>query len=294
MSSRNMYIYTFKIYLTPLQDIVFTNFTGTITLSMILNLLDKVRPGLSEQLHSTRRPKPYSVTPLFLRSYPLTGIKPVVARAQSTLWFRVSVVGDLGLDLLNVLSSMIGEVVELFQIRARAVISNVEAQVRSIESLFSPGSTVFRVKYLTPTRFALKKPRKKDKARYSFCPEAWRIVKSTLRHWREHVDTHVSEGLVLWTYQNVVIMDFGPAPGLRSNVVTVRLPRGGVARGYVGFALYRVLGKDRENIRRLWALLRYAELMNVGTGKSMGLGVIQLEELEERNSRKVTGEDRTS
>ena len=286
----NMYIYTFKIYLTPLHDIVLTNFTGTIVLSMFLRLLDRIEPGLADKFHSARGLKPYSVTPFFIKNSPVTGIKPVFAHAGESMWFRVSVIGDLGHRLLPVLTELMGTQVELFQIRAKTVVSNIEVQVRSIETLFSEGSTIFRIRYLTPTRFAIRKPRRARRTRYSFCPEAWRIVKSTLKHWRTFTEIHISDKIVLWTYQNVVMMDFGPPPSFKSNVVTVKLPRGGVVRGYVGFALYRCL--SRRRLRELWALLRYAELMNVGTGKSMGLGVIQLEELQPRG--KTTGADSTS
>ncbi len=271
------YIYTFKVHLTPLQDIVLTNFTGTIALSMFLKMLDRVEPGLSDKFHSAKGMKPYSVTPFFLREQPVTGVKPVIVRAGSSIWFRVSIIGDLGYKLLPVLTELMGSELELFQIRAKAVISNIEVQVRSAETLLTDGSTVFRIRYLTPTRFAIRKPRRTSRARYSFCPEAWRLVKSALRHWREFVDIHISDKIILWTYQNVIMMDFGPPSNFKSNVITVKLPRGGIVRGYVGFALYKCLG--RRKLREFWALLRYSELMNVGTGKSMGLGVIQIEEL---------------
>jgi len=71
----NMYIYTFKIYLTPLHDIVLTNFTGTIVLSMFLRLLDRIEPGLADKFHSARGLKPYSVTPFFIKNFPLKATK---------------------------------------------------------------------------------------------------------------------------------------------------------------------------------------------------------------------------
>ena len=277
------YITVIKVYLTPKHDIVLTNFTGTVVESFFLKLLDRIEPGLGDKLHSEKRPKPFSVTPFFVDGRPVIGYRPVVVRAGSVLWFRVSIVGDLGTKLIPLLTDLMYREVNFFKISAKFVVSNIEARIVSTDAFFEPGSTVFKIRFLSPTRFAIKKPRRSRRPRYCFCPEAWRIVKSSLKHWRNFVDIHISDKIVEWSYYYVVLADFGTLRGFRSNVVTVRLPRGGVARGYVGFALYQVLGRRR--LHELWALLRYAQLMNVGTGRSMGLGVVEIIELKPRSEK---------
>ena len=54
---------------------------------------------------------------------------------------------------------------------------------------------------------------------------------------------------------------------------TVKLPNGGVARGFVGWALYRIYGKRR--LADVWKTIRLMEAFNVGTGRGMGLGVVR-------------------
>ncbi len=274
------YIVVVRIYLTPKHDIILTNFTGTVVESFLLKLIDNVEPGLSDKLHNTRGPKPFSVTPFFIGKKPIIGIKPVHVQAGSKLWFRISIIGDLAIRAIPQFLDLIDKEVTFFKNSIKLIVENVEVDIVDINTLFNNDVNykAFKINFLTPTRFALRRPRRSKRARFCFCPDAWRIIKSSLKHWRYFTNIHISDKVIQWAYQYVILADFGPFRGVKSNVITVRLPRGGIARGYVGFALYQILGRRR--LSEFWALIRYAELMNVGTGRSMGLGVISVKKLE--------------
>jgi Uncharacterized conserved protein len=47
-----------------------------------------------------------------------------------------------------------------------------------------------------------------------------------------------------------------------------------VARGFVGWALYRAFNSRR--LSDLWRALAVAEAFNVGTGRGMGLGAVRV------------------
>ncbi|WP_054844756.1 CRISPR system precrRNA processing endoribonuclease RAMP protein Cas6 [Vulcanisaeta souniana] len=46
--------------------------------------------------------------------------------------------------------------------------------------------------------------------------------------------------------------------------------------GFLGSVAFEIVSKRQSRIQQLWHLLNYAELINVGTGKSMGFGVIKI------------------
>lgn len=118
--------------------------------------------------------------------------------------------------------------------------------------------------------------------KFSFCPEPARLVKSIYKHWYTFINKHISSKIIEWTYNYVVLADFGTFRKNKSNVVTVKLPKGEIVRGFIGYGIYQVFGSKR--LHQLWALLRYGQLINVGTSKSMGLGVIEVRELKEKEN----------
>ncbi len=274
------YITIIRFYLTPIHNIVITSFSGTIVQSLILNWLDKLEPGLADKLHSYKGLKPFSVTPFFIGNKPLIGDQAVIINEGLDLWFRVTLIGDLGLKFLQIIPDLLGNEVKLFSIGAKFIVKDAEVNIIDAEALINTGPKAFKIIFLTPTRFALKATMKRKRVKFSFCPEPARLIKSIYKHWYTFTNKHISSKIIEWTYNYVVLADFGTFRKNKSNVITVKLPKGEIVRGFIGYGIYQVFGSKR--LHQLWTLLRYGQLINVGTGKSMGLGVVEVKELKEK------------
>ena len=182
-------ITVFKIYLTPLHDVVLSNFTGTITSSIFLNLVKKIDLELSNQLHNLKTHKPYSVTPFFVDEKPVIGDKPIIVKQGSQIWFRVTIIGDLVFKILPIISEIFDQEIKLFQIGAKFVLHNVEVNMYELNTIPTSQIQAFKILFLTPTRFAIRKTMKRlRKPRFCFCPDAWRIIKSAYKHWYNFIN----------------------------------------------------------------------------------------------------------
>ncbi|WP_374189608.1 CRISPR-associated endoribonuclease Cas6 [Pyrobaculum aerophilum] len=138
-----------------------------------------------------------------------------------------------------------------------------------------PEARCFKLEFLTPLRFAVRPLYKRRRAVFDFLPRPLSLFKSAVKHGRELGLLKLGVPFLRWVYTYVALTDFGCRGRC---VITVRLPNGGIARGFVGWALYRVFGKRR--LADVWKALRVAEAFNIGTGRGMGLGVVQATPLE--------------
>jgi CRISPR-associated endoribonuclease Cas6 len=129
----------------------------------------------------------------------------------------------------------------------------------------------FKAEFLSPTRIETRPYYRRKTPVYDFTPRPLNLFLSAVAYGRKFGFLKLGTPFLRWVYTYVGLTDFGcMGPCVR----TVRLLGGGVARGFVGWALYRAF-----NSRRLsdpWRALAVAEAFNVGTGRGMGLGAVRV------------------
>ncbi|AAL62618.1 conserved hypothetical protein [Pyrobaculum aerophilum str. IM2] len=238
--------------------VVLTGFSGTLVESLVVS-------RLGGWLHDAK-PKPFAVSPLF------AGGRPVLdgaALGQGTeVEFRVGFADELlALRFVDSLSggvTLFGKPLEL-----------AELEFRDVSSEPLPSTPCFKVEFLSPTRFAVKPLYKRRRALFDFTPRPLNLFKSAVRQGRALGLLRLGGPFLRWVYTYVALTDFGC---WGKCVRTVKLLGGGVARGFVGWALYRAFGRRR--LADVWRALRVAEVFNVGTGRGMGLGAVRVTPLE--------------
>jgi CRISPR-associated endoribonuclease Cas6 len=218
--------------------VALAGFSGTVAQAIVLELL-----GAGE-LHGAR-PKPFAVWPL------MAGGKPLLDGAA---------LGE-------------GAVVELrvgFAVRelARRFVEEVEFWEAPRRFAERP---CFKVEFLSPTRFETQPYYRRKTPVYDFTPRPLNLFLSAVAYGRKFGFLKLGTPFLRWVYTYVGLTDFGcRGPCVR----TVRLLGGGVARGFVGWALYRAF--DARRLSDLWRALAVAEAFNVGTGRGMGLGAVRV------------------
>ncbi|MCU7786875.1 CRISPR-associated endoribonuclease Cas6 [Pyrobaculum sp. 3827-6] len=233
-----------------------SGFSGTLVLSIVLSVLGR------GDLHDAR-PKPFAVSPLFAGGRPV--LDAAALPAGELVEFRV------GFAQRGLAEAFVDGVARGFRIfNSRVAVEEVEFRDVSMDPL--PGARCFRLEFLSPVRFAVRPLYRRRRALFDFTPRPLNVFKSVVRHGRALGVLDLGAPFLRWVYTYVGLADFGC---FGRCVRTVSLLGGGVARGFTGWAVYRVFGRRR--LGDVWRALRVAEVFNVGTGRGMGLGAVKVE-----------------
>lgn len=237
----------------PAEAVPLIGFTGTVVESLVVSTL-------GGELHDVR-PKPFSVTPLFVNGRP--AVDKAVAGPGDLLEFRAAFAQR---ELAERFIASVAQGFALFG--KRVAVEELEFSDLFADPL--PEARCFKLEFLTPLRFAVKPLYKRSRALFDFLPRPLSVFKSAVRHGRALGLLKLGAPFLRWVHTYVALTDFGCRGKC---VATVRLPNGGLARGFVGWALYRSFGRRR--LADMWRALRVAEAFNLGTGRGMGLGVVK-------------------
>ncbi len=254
----------------PRSAITLSNFTGSIVMSMVLRALKD--EGLAKKLHDLKMPKPISVTPFILRDKVLYGGLYAV-EPGSELKARLTVVGeDLAARFLDALSNV--DSVELFGVKCDFEVRQFEFRLLG-ELAYLRKCGLIEIEFKSPTRFARRRIGVRKSVKYDFCPCMENIIKSTLIWYKRVIgidDISKYEARILrWVYNYVYTRDF------IGRVVSTRLPgRSEPQLGFIGKARYEVRSKRESRLSQFWTLLNLAELINVGTTRSLGFGFVEV------------------
>jgi CRISPR-associated protein Cas6 len=263
-------IFVFNLILRPSSALVLSGFTGTVSMSIALGVLGRVDGELARRLHDLKTPKPISVTPIRHNGNVLWDSRTRLVAPGDALEFRVSTLEGVGVRLLDALNSV--DSVKLFNVDSKVEVKSIE--VVRVEELVKPGPVRFRIRFLSPIRFARVRTMRRRGVKFDFCPSMENIIRSTVLYWNSVIGGGLFRnwtGLVRWAYNYVYMRD------MYGRVVYTRLPgRSQPQLGFWGNAEYEVKSRRESRITQLWALLRLAELMNTGTTRSIGFGHIEV------------------
>ncbi|MGC9170067.1 MAG: CRISPR-associated endoribonuclease Cas6 [Thermoproteus sp.] len=250
--------YMVRVVARAVDPIAVVGFTGTVAEAVALK-------HLGEGLHDAR-PKPFSAKPIFHNG------RPVVDKAAIAPGDLVELSFGLASEEMawRLVDGVAGKGVELFG--KRLAVEEVEVRNAFLDL---PTTQCFKLEFLSPTRFAVRPLYKRRRALFDFTPRPLNLFKSAVRHGRALGLVRLGAPFLKWVHTYVALTDFGC---FGKCVKTVEMPNGGLARGFVGWALYRAFGKRRT--ADMWRAIRLMETFNVGTGRGMGLGAVKATPLD--------------
>ncbi len=253
----------FTLSFTTQSKLSLPEFSGTLALSLFLDIVAKADPSLARSLHESRRRKPYAVTPFEWkgRFYGFTEVPP-----GERVRIRASIVGDLARKFMEGLVDTPPFVVRLGD--ATLELDSVEARVHMMEEVSGVVAEAVRVDFLTPVRFSVAGTVKRKRPKFRLFPTPEHLFHSLADHWNEFAPARlrVPARLAEWVVNHAVEVDYRLRP------VTLRGTKGRVFRGSVGYVIYRF--DDASFLPWAAKLLEYGTMVNVGTGRSTGLGVM--------------------
>ena len=237
-------------------------FSGYLAHAVVHRLL----PGLPE-----RGPKPFTVWPLVVDGR--LAIGPTAVPTGAVVELRAAFFDEkLGHRFAEAVQGGFG----LFGARV------VPAEVEFWTAPQPPAQQTpeFKVEFLSPTRFETPPYVKRPRPVFDITPSPRNLFKSALKT-AERLGLWgpaASRRIYRWACSAVGLADFYAKP------VTVSLGRGRTARGFVGWALYRVF--ETSMLGDMWRALSAAEAFGVGNSRSLGLGAVRITPLQ-KLSRKI-------
>ena len=260
-------------------------FSGPFVHAFFFRSLSLVDPRVARLVHDVRAKKAYSVTPLMEEGRG----RPRVAydvRPGSRYFFRIGAL-DERLAALNLKSLLrIGPRIRLGE--AELAIADIEVRVRTYEELRRSAEPIrkFQACFVTPTHF-----RVFDSTFHRIFPEPFDLLDDLLTTWNAFAPKRfrfqwrrkTEEGVVLTAkpYRDWLKRSIGP---LRHHIWTAKPVTEHRLPGFVGFAVYelrRQKGVRQELHGRMAmvtaALLEFARFANVGGGRTLGLGVMDIQ-----------------
>ena len=260
-------IATFKLTFLTKNPLILPQFSGTIALSVFLEVLSRADPELARELHEYRGRKPYAVSPFNWRDK-FYGFRLVPSGEE--VWFRAAVIGDVTRKFL---SGLIDSLPTDFRLgNTELELQDVQVDVKSMEEVSGFKAEAVRVDFLTPVRFSVAGTKKRRTPKFRLFPTPEHVFHSLADHWNEHAPRglKVPHRFPEWVINYAVEVDYRLKP------ITLEGTGNRVFRGSVGYVIYRF----NDLSMSAWAtrLLEYGQLVNVGTGRSTGLGVMKYRE----------------
>ena len=292
------------------KPIVFQSFSGFAACGVFYSLVKSVNENFAENLHSSRSLAPWATSPLFIefpsprivyRTLPAPSIANVsftiMDSRLSDIFKEVILKPDLHIDLVNVKAKVIGVSVNTYKF----------SDIASTDPL----PEKFTIKFLTPTVFrrsiydccfhcpyyteyvhAARNGRRLEKpCKYAvLCrgvtvplPIPSLMFRNLARLWLAFsgINLDVSE-TVRWAENTVMVAGF-PKPGIRTVRVYEHPTMNKWIVGFMGAVRFAV-GEDvyKEKYAKIAAaLLKMAEITNVGVRRTAGLGMVEYIPLKE-------------
>ncbi len=277
--SNEVYLATFTLFFTPEADILMPRFTGNIVLSSLLVLISKVDAKLAKRLHASKEVKPYSCTPIYPKSgeFRLPPKRSVTHLRRSKVYqVRMALITDTLIEkFMKAITNEASKEWALKFMGVRCPIINVSAHIRAFDEIKPKFlSELVKVRFLTPTRFAVKSTVRRPRPKFRLFPIPENLFHSLVHHWNYFAPENlkINESQLYEYVLNYVVED-----DYKIHRESVEIGKGRKAIGFIGYCTYRFDMLEHPMFKTCMKLLSYGELINVGNAKSMGLGVIRVE-----------------
>ncbi|MEM2240591.1 MAG: CRISPR system precrRNA processing endoribonuclease RAMP protein Cas6 [Candidatus Bathyarchaeia archaeon] len=299
-------ISSFTLRFVVEEPVVFQSFSGFAACGVFYGLVRSVDGGFAEELHSSKRLAPWAASPIFVEhpSQPRIIYRflpaPSIASVSFTIMdgklgdvFREAILKpDLHIELVNVKAKVIGAYVNTYKFS-------------DIASSAEPLSLKFAIKFLTPTVFRrsvydccphcpyyveyieaarrgepLKKPCKyavECRGMTVPLPIPSLMFKNLARLWATFSGVSLDVwSATRWAERAIMIAGF-PKPGIRTIRVYEHPTTNKWITGFMGTVRYAIkedLYKEKY-AKIASALIKMAEITNVGARRTAGLGMIK-------------------
>jgi CRISPR/Cas system endoribonuclease Cas6 (RAMP superfamily) len=291
--------FTFRIAID--KNVTFQSFSGFASCGIFYNLIKSVDEDFAEKLHSSKKLAPFSVTPFFIenihnkivyRNLPAPSIASISFSIMDNklcdIFREVILKQDLYVDLINFKAKVISIAVNTYKFSD--FISN------------EPLASKFTIKFLTPTSFRhsifnccpecpyyhnyiikIKKGEKIEKqCKYAIrcdgmlvpLPIPSLMFRNIARIWSRFSDVHLDiDNAIKWAENAITIA------GFPNGIRTVRLYEHPTTNkwivGFTGTVRFSIREYNERYAKILAALIKMAELTNVGVRRTAGFGMIK-------------------
>lgn len=253
-----------KLELIAEKELELPRFTGYVSRGLLLTMLRRVEPTMSDLLHVPNAPKPYSVTPIRFRSQRRT---PKGYVLDPSVPARV--------EFRFLADDPVRRLLDYFADRTGVLIYDTEFKVASItigsatyeELEASEPTDAFRLSFRSPTYLSAMG------SRYDLLyPDPVQLFTSLLRLWDAFTTGKKYGPGGLEEYREWLRAHAGVTQhALRTRLAEMARKR---AVGFTGWATYALNANDDWN-RLTIALARFAEYSNVGGNRTGGFGEIK-------------------
>ncbi len=257
----------------PLRRTVIPPFTAKVS-KTILNMFSELYRKLSERENSF---KPIAVTPLYRGEQALFKTKKdhnlIMLEEGAYYRFSASIVTDEATtvnELISLSNPMVGDVFS-----SPISIENVKIEVRDFESFGFNKPSAIKISFETPVLLQLPSKKRYMSGRHFLFPIPSLMIGSLIEYWNRHCPARmlVKNAYYLTVYSNYALReaDFEITP------VTVLYDESRLIRGFVGWVLYDLrVARNTRSLRKILALLDYAQYVGVGRSRAAGFGQIKL------------------
>lgn len=221
--------------------------------------------------------KPISVSPLFYDGRPLIKLKG----ENQTLTLRNGCVYSFSCSLIPSQDFMLDELVSLERsvindvFGASVVIRSIRLEVKRYDSFGFKKPSAIKLNFLTPVLLQLPRFKGYKTSRYLLFPIPSLLISSLVEHWNSNSDpsAYIKNPYYLsyYSYYALVEADFNLRPA------TVVYDEKRLIRGLLGWVLYDLRrSKNTPSLKRLLALLDYAQYVGVGKSRATGFGQVSV------------------
>ena len=295
--------FTFRLVVD--EPVAFQSFSGFAACGMFYNLIRSVDVGFAESLHSSKKLAPWSASPFFIEYPPPSRIAYRALPAPSVVNVSFSVMDDKLCSIFR--EAILKSDLEINLINVKAKVVNIAVNTYKFSEILSgadPLPNRFMINFLTPTVFRhsifdccpecpyyidytikIKEGRKIEKpCKYAtLCKEVIvplpipsLMFRNLARIWSAFSNINLDvQNAVRWAENTIMVA------GFPKGIKTVRVYEHPTTNKWiVGFmgAVRFAVREDAYNGRyakTVAALLKMAEMTNVGVRRTAGLGVIK-------------------
>ena len=147
-------------------------------------------------------------------------------------------------------------------------VESVDVAIMKFDEIIGEAGEAVRLDFHTPVRFSVAGSKKRRKPKFRLFPIPEHVFHSLMDHWNTYAgaENRIRKGFAEWVINEAVEVDYRLRP------ITLHATRSRIFRGSVGYIIYRF--HDPKYLDTAAKLLQYGTYMNVGTGRSIGLGVM--------------------
>jgi hypothetical protein len=299
-------ISSFTIKLLVNESVVFQSFSGFAACGIFYNLIKYVNEGLAEELHSSKKLAPWSATPFFMEFPQFNRVIYRSLIGPSIVNIGFSIMSD---ELANAFKEAIIKpdlCIEI--INAKARILSVSFKMKRFSDIAHNSESLpekFSIKFVTPTAFrrsiydccsacpnyieylmSVKEGEKINKpCKYAVecrglvtpLPIPSLMFRNMARIWSAFSDVQLNVWETAKWVENSMLIAGYPKPGIKTIKVYEHPTTNKWITGFTGtvrFAIKREVYKEKC-AKTAFALLKMAELTNVGVRRTAGLGMIK-------------------